>query len=642
MNFRYYKVLVATMAILLFGNFDCQGEPVKKAKHADKSIPEISLPHFEGERYEAEVPDTLDLAKRAELAIHAITRMVDQDRNYALYCHAWFNRRPPVIALSDSDGLDGGACAAKHLEALPLLRLMSGSTDNLEVDQGWMQSRLRITGEDGITYWLPSMIVNPNFQAPFDEPYGSVENEGRQILALAMWYQHDQNPLWTTLIKKKVQRLIELAVEEEDWAYFTNRAYLPSSRVGEVMFTAEDRAETVKDPSGGRGRFENLYYAHQVNFMVSRSLCVAYRVIGYEPALELAGKIIRGVVKHQPGFDQDGRWLIHHSHTAAASLLAILEYAMVTEDRELLELVRRSYEYGKVIGEPLVGFFPTFVAGSDKSIASHIDVCETCEIADMIGLGLKLTQSVMGDYWEDVDRWVRNQLVENQLTSIDWVDSVQAEDFKYLPAEFEEKPVEAWQSTDIERAIGAFAGYSLPNDWGPASVHMCCTGNASRTLYWIWDSILTHQNGKVRVNLLLNRASPWLDVDSHLPNEGKVALKVKEAKEVAVRIPEWTDRQKVSCKVNGQGQELTWSGNYVEVGDLKRGDRVSVEFPMREKTLFRVIGRLPYKLTIKGNTVVEIDPKGKINPLYQRDQYKLEKAPRKKVTRFASRETILW
>ena len=499
MNCRYSRLFVAGVASLLLGIFDCLGEEVEEIKHGDKSLPEIALPHFEGERYEVEIPDTLDLAERAGLAIQAITRMVDPKRNYALYCHAWFNRRPPVIALSDSDGLDGGACAAKHLEALPLLRLMSGSIYNLEVDREYMQSRLRITGEDGIVYWLPSMIVNPNYQAPFDEPYGSVENEGRQILALSMWYQHDQNPLWRTLIKKKVQRLTGLAVEEEDWAYFTNRAYLPASRAGEVMFTAEDRAETVKDPSGGRGRFENLYYAHQVNFMVSRSLCVAYRVIGYEPALELAGKIIRGVVEHQQGFDQEGRWLIHHSHTAAASLLAILEYAMVTKERELLELVRRSYEYGKAISEPLVGFFPTFVAGSDKSIASHIDVCETCEIADMIGLGLKLTQAGRGDYWEDVDRWVRNQLVENQLTSIDWVDSVQPEDFKYLPAGFEEKPVEAWQSTDIERAIGAFAGYSLPNDWGPASVHMCCTGNASRTLYWIWDSILTHQNGKVRV-----------------------------------------------------------------------------------------------------------------------------------------------
>ncbi len=651
MNFRYYKVLVATMAILLFGNFDCQGEPVKKAKHADKSIPEIPLPHFEGERYEAEVPDTLDLAERAELAIHAITRMVDPNRDYALYATARFNRRPPVIVMSDSDGIDGGACVGKLFESLLLLRIMSGSTDNLEIDKGWMQSRLDITGEDGIVYWLPSMIVNANYPAPFEEPYGSVESEGRHILALSMWYQHDKNPLWRRLIEKKVQRLTELAVKEEDYAYFTNRPYLPSSRAVEVMFTAKDTAETVKDASGGRGRFENSHSAHQVNFMLSRSLCVAYKLTGYEPALELAGKMIRGVLEHSKIFDQDGRWLDHHFHTSAASLLAILEYAMVTKDNKLLEFAKKGYEYGKVIGDPLVGFFPELVPGSDPYIRRHIMTCETCEVADMIGLSLKLTLAGVEDYWEDVDRWVRNQFVENQLTSVDWVDKLSAEAFQNSPVfdfdlfssrVLEEKPVEAWESTDIERAIGAFAVSALPNDWGVASSHYCCTGNAGRTLYWIWDSILMKQDGKVQVNLLLNRSSPWLDVNSHLPYEGKVELKIKEAEEVAVRIPEWTDRQKVSCKVNGQVQEFSSSGNYVEVGNLKRDDHLTVEFPMREKTFFQVISGFPYKLTLKGNTVVDIDPKGKINPIYQRDQYKQEKAPLKKVIRFVSRETILW
>ena len=59
---------------------------------------------------------------------------------------------------------------------------------------------------------------------------------------------------------------------------------------------------------------------------------------------------------------------------------------------------------------------------------------------------------------------------------------------------------------------------------------------------------------------------------------------------------------------------------------------------MREKTVFRVISRFPYKLTIKGNTVVDID----INPIYQRDKYKQDQAPMRKVTRFASGETLRW
>ena len=60
------------------------------------------------------------------------------------------------------------------------------------------------------------------------------------------------------------------------------------------------------------------------------------------------------------------------------------------------------------------------------------------------------------------------------------------------------------------------------------------------------------------------------------------------------------------------------------------------------KTVFKEIGEVPYKLTIKGNTVVDINPEGTIYPLYQRDHYLQDEAPLKKVTRFVSKDRILW
>jgi len=76
------------------------------------------------------------------------------------------------------------------------------------------------------------------------------------------------------------------------------------------------------------------------------------------------------------------------------------------------------------------------------------------------------------------------------------------------------------------------------------------------------------------------------------------------------------------------------------VKNLKKDDVITIEFPMVGKTLFKVIGDVPYRLTLKGNTVVNIDPPGRIYPLYQRDHYKANKAPMKKITRFVSKETI--
>ncbi|MDP7741818.1 MAG: glycoside hydrolase family 127 protein, partial [Lentisphaeria bacterium] len=435
----------------------------------------------------------------------------------------------------------------------------------------------------------------------------------------------------------------------------------------------------------GRGMFELSQSAHQVNFLMTRSLCVYYQISHYEPALELAGKLIKGVLEQQKGFEPDGRWLLRHFHTAAASLLAILEYALILEDREQIEFVNRCYLFGKASGDDVTGHFPEHVPGTGDYLERRL--CETCEVADMICLAIKLTQAGAGDYWSDVERWVRNQFVENQLTSeklttlltnlregkqpvapqkIDWMQTIiddgnrqraraEATELRIrgtmVPfdpplkkdADKSNDTVPEWASLDMERAVGCFSGWALPNDWGAMSMHGCCTGNASRTIYWIWDCIVTREDGIVKVNLLMNRASQWLDVDSYLPYQGRVVLKIKDAATAAVRIPEWTDRENVACTVGGAEHGYEWSGNYILIDGLTSGDVVDIRFPMVTQTSFRVIAAdTTYKLTVKGYTVIDIEPKGEICPLYNRNACQGDTAPMKKVTQVVSNRRIIW
>lgn len=618
--------------------------------YLDTNIPKIAVPNFKGTRFKAQVPDTLDLAQMAELTIRGITNSIDPARDYKMFTRAYWNRRPPVgIFLYANDGASG----SKQLEGLPLLRIVSGSTYNVDVDRGYMQTYLDATGKDGVAYWTPEWYIDPKTMPVFSGPHASVENEGRLILAMCMWYQHDGNPLWRTLIQKKITRLSALAIPEEDYVYFSNRPYeIPMRRQcdGECSFTPDDTRETVK--IGGRARLEDVnssihgYGAHQYTFMLARSLCVYYRLTGYEPALDLAGRIIRGLLSQKP-YTKDGQWLCYHFHANTACLLALAEYAVIVKDKELLELVRKSFEYGKLISDPLVGYFPEYVPGTPEytkiiptSIGPATRTCETCEVADMIGLALKLTQAGVGDYWEEAERWTRNQFAENQLTP---------EKFEVLQNKviseglFPEQPVCDWETTAVERFIGTFAGIAAANDWGTVSVPGCCTGNASRTIYWIWDSIITRNPDEVRVNLLLNRASPWVDVDSYLPYEGKVVLKIKQATHAAVRIPAWTERDRVVCKVGDKARSCSWNGAYLKLGGLQAGDIVVVMFPIPTyTTASRAIGDLSCKLTVKGNSVVEIVPRGEGCPLYQREHYKQDKAPSRMITRFVTEESILW
>ena len=183
----------------------------------------------------------------------------------------------------------------------------------------------------------------------------------------------------------------------------------------------------------------------------------------------------------------------------------------------MMERVRKGYGYGRASGDTLLGYFPENI---DSSSQNRI---EMCEVADMIALGLKLTDgSGMGDYWDDVDRWTRNMFAEGQLTPErgEWLaarpPSCRFSRRSHLP--------------ERRRRHGA----QCRRLWVPASAQRvgtgiahCCTGNGTRAIYYLWDHMLTTRR-PVSVNLLLNRASPWADVDSHIPYAGQVDVRIKQ------------------------------------------------------------------------------------------------------------------
>jgi hypothetical protein len=261
----------------------------------------------------------------------------------------------------------------------------------------------------------------------------------------------------------------------------------------------------------------------------------------------------------------------------------------------------------------------------------------------MVDLALKLSVAGIGDYWDDVDRRVRNGFAEQQLTNGDWVHRMAGR----LPP----KPV-AWnESADraVERNIGAFAGWATPNEWGHSIMH-CCTGNSTRTLYYLWEHMLEDEPRKIRLNLLLNRASAAVDVYSYIPYQGRVELKIKKPCEVVlVRAPQWiaTGSAGIWAGVNGT-RVLRWEGRYVDVGPVRSGDRVVITFAgfsghlQTERTVRERIGPATYALTLRGSTVVAINPPGENGALYQRAAYRGDQAMWRDVRRFVPEQMIRW
>ena len=259
-------------------------------------------------------------------------------------------------------------------------------------------------------------------------------------------------------------------------------------------------------------------------------------------------------------------------------------------------------------------------------------------MADMIGLAIKLSDAGVGDYWEDVDQYVRNQFVEAQFIRADLLERISASSPEHVARPPMETDVDV-----IERCVGSFGGPRVTNAGFGAGG--CCTGNCTQALYAAWEGIVRYHDGAAQVNLLLNRASPWLDVDSYLPYEGKVVLHNKMAETVRVRIPYAVDKAAVRCQLNEAEASSSWLGNYLMLAGLAQTDVITIEFPLVVTTETYRLGDTRYTCDFKGNTLIDVSPRDQrptVYPIYVRDHYKADQAPMKTVERYVSQLVIRW
>lgn len=616
-------------------NINSDWKPGDPIGYINNKIPEFELPAYEGERYEAMVPDTLDIAERARLAVHGLTEPTNPLADYEVYWIVFFRTNPPSMMQNCWQG----HTVPKFMLAVSLMRIVSGSEQNLNIDLRWMEVALKSQGPDGLIYtpvrgrpwayeWFPILDVKTS-EDQLLSPFGNAT----MLSAMSHFAKRDNSSFWRDTLRRLVDGLIGLAIDTGEYAYFW-----PSCMIG-----TKEKPVNTKVP---------LRMFECEGSVVPHGLVHAYRVLGYEPALKLAHKYINYLRKNF--YDTDGRFLASpgrllecHFHAHSRGILAMEEYAEITHDQELMEFVVHSFEWARDIetnvkpgtshydvvktpGAGLVGFFPEWVNSAAWQTS------ETCQITDMVALALRLSEAGLGDYWDDADRWIRNQLVENQLLSTDWIYRVSEEG----------NPVVAANNitTDRvpERNLGAFAGCPSANDWyAKASQFMhgighCCTANGSKVLYWIWERILRYQNGKLVVNLLLNRASAWADIDSYIPYQGRIDVKVKQPVELSIRIPEWVLPSETRCHVDNKERNISWDGRYAKIGAVKPGDVVVLTFPIFEQTDYVWIEKQQYKLIRKGNEVVSIDPPGRYCPLYQRQHYRDNELRWKKVEKFIS------
>ncbi len=241
---------------------------------------------------------------------------------------------------------------------------------------------------------------------------------------------------------------------------------------------------------------------------------------------------------------------------------------------------------------------------------------------DALHLAILLGRHVDPRYFDFVERCARNQLLENQLLRPEWA----------LPkGGFPE-------AVRIRKAFhGSWSSWAAPNSQDPCIHHGyvegCCLGAGIRGCYLVWNSAIERCDGVVRVHLSFSRNCPWVEVVSHRPYRGRVDVLAHEATDLAIRVPPWVAEKDVRASVGGKSVAVTLSPEgYVELRGVKKGQWVRLEYPLRQVTLAEKVNGTEYKVRWRGDTVVDIAPRGKAYPTYQRAWMEKDVPPMTKKT----------
>jgi hypothetical protein len=389
---------------------------------------------------------------------------------------------------------------------------------------------------------------------------------------------------------------------------------LLAKAIGDGDREAESRTASLV---GGIGQWQldPAYFS----IMLIRPLVRAYEAFGISQALESAKHLRDILTGERPLFRADGSFEGHvHSHLYAAA--GLTELGRLTGDDGLIAAMdcvfrvmrSRSTEFG---------FVPELTERQDDVIA-----CETCCLMDYIHLALALARTGRTEYFDDIERAVRNHLGESRVRHGEW-----------LPASPEARDEELILRASLQRkVVGAYAGWSSPNhilaydeflpeawvksqDLAPIYLHKvralqnCCGPSGPKALYIAWQHAARVEGETLRINLLMDRSLPEAEVHGREPHEGRVEVALSAPLRIALRLPRFASPQTLAVSVNDVPVKVQFESGYAITPRLKAGDRATFTYPLPEREELVTIGNdgfQQYRCAVKwrGSTVLNIEP----------------------------------
>ncbi len=543
-------------------------------------------------------PHPFDLQYRATLGEHALVSIPDPDRGFPdppsgglqfrglPYFHTRFNESPVSMY---HDGADYAVTLGNNVDGASLAELMTGDLDShalLSQQIGMMKAYVK----QGFA------MSNYPLYCPDADPAG----EGSALLALLTLHELGD--------VEALPKALEMAAAHFDIAQWKGPgAFWPGQWCakdakwypGYVSATAE-RADTNGWASFGGMFIQPLaYLIEMTRDPTARELAIALSRFIIEVATDFDPN---GLIR--PGTGQGWSYRDHFL-SRVQTIAGILKLGQVLGDENFRSWARKAYLANRNEYVSRFGYSPENARTRQRS--------EAWALNELVACAALLASDGEPEFWDDVERYAMNHLLENQMTRNAW----------RVPPSLQHDPQDrkgfAYTRENVmDRMLGAFAGFGRVNDFTDGYLNQNDgNGRPVRALYTVWYYASRWQAQTLQINLWFSKHLAQAQVLSYLPGSNRLEIKLREPLPVRVRRPAWASPDAVTVTVDGRPSTWKSDGIWIELAPEPAQSLIVISLPDNVVTTSENWDDQSLTVQWRGNAVVGMSPAGTYQPYYQ-------------------------
>ena len=577
----------------------------------------------------APAADDLDLRRMAAAALNYLRGNPDPARNYECKFSLGPLGIPALVPLlaSNQYGFDPIALGDTDCRMdwqYPHMRAMAGEPQADAVEIGVRRRIQSYQRANGLLWMNPAAwagtLDSPSVREGIKHEWVSTWASGKWLISLAEEYERSRDARFAEEARVIFQELAKLL------SWDGQRAFLPYGpapwRNGEWLHMQD----AGKDCGWGGEHSHN--YPFFVEPMVRYWECC-----GDAEALALARAMADG---HLAGVQPDMEELrinpvtgafAKHVHLHTHEVWGVAHLGAVTGDPRYLDWAEQAYRFVLSQGTDF-GWYPEY-------IPQHEYRTEICVVGDMTSIAACLARGGRPEFWDHVERTVRNELRRSQFFLTPAFVALFRKIHPDLPTANVDQAL-----AELRKLEGGFVAQATFDDWvsypsptlGAPGMYAngiqmmgCCPPEGMRGLWEAWQGIVEAQPAGVFINLPFSRDHAAARVTAFRPADGGFRVEARQGGDYFLRPPAWADRAAVKLQRGDKSVAPVWGGPadaYLLCPAVQPGERLTLRWAVPQfKQVFTaqsVPGR-NQSVTVEwsGNEVLSVEPRGQYLPMFK-------------------------